>query len=363
MGKYDKDRYQKELAIRYCLARGFVPFMEVVVNNISDLSDSVEVITDIDVLGITSPADGALSRTIFDCKSNNKLSAINRAFWCAGLRDYTNCNDAFVILKNRAVYNHRISALNINVDLHDENSFIDLGKTFDPAFPKSNSYQSSVDRWNEVYEIYNQLRWSIPLFEISRNIAPLTKAPWSVFRRILAELRAARGEFDPSKNKHMALYLDVLCSVFVLWATIGRDLRRFYDPAMNKAAFEKSFKYYIWGGRDSYNIRQQIRDRAVEDAGASIEFPAWNDLLSLASILLGSPQSILGCAVMCRELSIRFACGADSDLDQSLISNFRNDNRLLQFIVGMADYGAKAAGLPRDMALKVQEAIAIKSSK
>ena len=51
MGKYDKDRYYKELAVRYCLARGAVPFLEVVVRNVSDLSDSVAVLTDIDVLG------------------------------------------------------------------------------------------------------------------------------------------------------------------------------------------------------------------------------------------------------------------------------------------------------------------------
>jgi hypothetical protein len=136
MGKYDKDHFQKELAVRFCLARGTVPFVEVVVQSTSDLSDSVEVLTDLDVVGIEAIGDGSLRRTIFDCKTaGNKMSSINRAFWAAGVKEYTRCNEAYVMLQRRAVHNHRISALAMNVDLHDEQSFKDLGKTLDEAFP------------------------------------------------------------------------------------------------------------------------------------------------------------------------------------------------------------------------------------
>jgi hypothetical protein len=75
MGKYDKDRFQKELSIRYCLARRLLPFLEVTVQSATDLSDTVEVITDLDVLGIEAIGDGTLRRTLFDCKNTNKMSA------------------------------------------------------------------------------------------------------------------------------------------------------------------------------------------------------------------------------------------------------------------------------------------------
>jgi len=140
MGKYDKDRYYKELAVRYCLARGSVPFLEVAVPSVADLSDSVEVLTDIDVLGVATYGDDGLRRTIFDCKTTNKMSSVNRAFWAAGLKGYAGCDDAFVILKTKAVHNHRISALSINVDLHTEDSFADLGRTIDPAFQGSSRW-------------------------------------------------------------------------------------------------------------------------------------------------------------------------------------------------------------------------------
>src|SRR5262249_40763376 len=108
MGKYDKDRFQKELAIRYCVARGLIPFLEVVAASTADLSDSVEVLTDLDVVGVEATVDGRLRRTVFDCKTTNKMSSINRAFWAAGIKYYTRCDDAYVILKGRAVHNHRI---------------------------------------------------------------------------------------------------------------------------------------------------------------------------------------------------------------------------------------------------------------
>jgi hypothetical protein len=163
MGKYDKDRFQKELAVRFCLARDIVPFVEVVVRSSSDLSDSVEVLTDLDVVGIEAAADGGLRRTIFYCKTSNKMSSINRAFWAAGVKDYTRCNEAYVILKGKAVHNHRISALAMNVDLHDEQSLKDLGKTLDEAFPTDDCYQAALSRWNRVHDCYVKNGWSEPL--------------------------------------------------------------------------------------------------------------------------------------------------------------------------------------------------------
>jgi hypothetical protein len=148
MGKYDKDRFLKELAIRYCLARGAVPFLEVVVRSIADLSDSVENLTDLDVLGVETIGDGGLRRTILDCKTTNKMSSINRAFWAAGVKQYTGCDEAYVILNGRAVHNHCISALAINVDLHDEQSFKNLGRTLDEAFPADDCYQAAIVRWS-----------------------------------------------------------------------------------------------------------------------------------------------------------------------------------------------------------------------
>jgi hypothetical protein len=358
MAKTDKDRLQKDLAIKFALARSMIPFLEVVVRSIADLSDSVEVLTDLDVLGVESAGDGGLRRAIFDCKTTNKMSAINRAFWAAGIRDYTRCDEAYVILKSGAVHNHRISALAIGVDLHDEKSFRDLGKTTDPAFPSDELYQSSVDRWNALNDCYSNNGWANVLFDLSRNVAPLSQTPWGTFRKMLAELRVARGQFDPAKDKHVAIFFDVLASTFVLWATLGRDIRRFYEPSMDKAGFEKVLRYYLWGGKESYNIRQQLREKGSPDSSpTSVELPQWPELVSFASIIVGAPRNILECAIVCREFAIRCATGPNAGFDKALSAKLKANSRTRQFSTALGDYLVGAGNLPKDMAKQVQKVL------
>jgi hypothetical protein len=357
MGKYDKDRFQKELAVRFCLARGTVPFVEVVVPSSSDLSDSVELLTDLDVVGIEATADGGLGRTIFDCKTGNKMSSINRAFWAAGVKEYTRCNEAYVILKGKPVHNHRISALAMNVDLHDEQSFKDLGKTLDEAFPDDDCYQAALSRWNTVYDSYTRNGWSEHLFDLARNAVPLTQTPWSTFRKILAELRNIRGQVDPSKDEHLAIFFDVLSSTFVLWAAMGRDIRRFYEPSMNKSAFQTVLRYYVWGGKESYNIRQQMRDRAAAENGSTVELPAWDALVAFAGLIVSAPQSILECAQACREVSIRFAFGPDSNFDKHLSHRLKVSTRIRQYSSALGDYLVTAGNLPKEIAKRAQDVL------
>ena len=337
MGKYDKDRFQKELCLRYCLARGLVPFLEVVVKSTADLSESVEVLTDLDVVGIGLTGGGGQYRILFDCKTLNKTSSINRAFWAAGVKEYTRCDEAYVLLKNKAVHNHRISALSINVDLHDEESFKDLGRTLNAAFPASENYQSDIDRWNELSDCYEKNTWSAPIFDLVRNVAPLSLTPWSAFRRLIAELRGVRGIFDPGKVHHVAIFFDALASAFVLWAAMARDVRRLYEPTMGKESFERNLRYYIWGGKDSYVIRQQMKDRSVTEATGTVELPSWNLLVGFAGLIIGSPQSVLDCAIVCRELALRIASTPNADFDRRLSDYVAIRPRVRQFTTGLPD--------------------------
>lgn len=357
MGKFDKDRYLKELAIRFCLAQGAIPFLEVTVTSSSELTESIELLTDIDVLGISAVGDGRVHRTIYDCKSTSKMSAINRALWASGLVSYTNSDDAFVILKNKAVSSHRLSALTIRVDLHDEVSFIDLGRTFDNAFPVSFFYQSSIDRWNKLEDQFQNNIWSRPLYETARNVTPLSRSSTSAFRRLMSDLRGARGYFDPKKDGHVAIYLDAMCAAFVLWTTMARDVRRFFEPTMMKPDFERLLNYYIWGGRESYNLRRQLREKMAFSTGESpsLELPGWTEFVNFAGTVLSSPKDVFDCAHICREHSLRMVNTPDLDLDKILSKMLGENKRLRQFILSMNDYMVAAGGLPRDLGRRVQE--------
>lgn len=355
MGKFDKDRFQKEQAVRYCLARGMFPFMEVLVPSAADLSDSVEVLTDIDVLGVEVVGDGEVRRTVFDCKTGSKLSAVNRAFWASGVLAYAECHQAFVILKNKPVHNHRMSALTIGVDLHDESSFQDLGKSLDPAFPNCPHYQGSIDRWNSVFELFEKNAWSEGLYKIGRNVVPLTRSPSATFRRFVAELTEVKGQFDPAKDAHLAIFFDCLASFLILLTSIARDIRRFYEPAMSKAEFERVLRYYMWGGKESYQIRQRMRDKVAPDAGQiAIEMPAWNELVGMAGLIVSAPQSIFACAHICRELAFRLAGVPDSNAEAKIKNAIAANSRIKQFSIALVAYLLPACGLPKDLGRNVQ---------
>lgn len=361
MGKYDKDRFLKELAVQFCLARGMLPFLEVLVPSSSELAEQPEVLTDLDVVGVKFIYDSGLRRILYDCKTG-KMSPINRAFWASGVAKYTNCDEAVVLLKLPAVYNHRISALKMGVDLHDENSFRDLGATYDPAFDHKVMYQSSIDRWNGLYDAYAKYPWSANLYSLIRNVAPLSITPWHAFRRFVGELRDLRGQFDPDKNEHTAIFMDTLSSIFLLWASIGRDVRRFYEPKMDKASFESVLRYYIWGGKESYELRRQMREKLERDApeAASFDLRAWDRLVAFAGLVMNAPQEIFSCAVICREFAIRQATGADTDLDTRLRGLLDSNKRARQFSLSMSEYLVSASGIPREMLMTI-EGILLKS--
>lgn len=354
MGKLDKDRYQKELAVRYCLAQNMVPCLEVLVPSISELSSNSEIITDIDALGLTMIADGDFHRLAFDCKSSVKLSPIGRAFWAAGLVQYTGCDGAFVILGKAAVYNHRISALSINIDLHDQKSFEDLGRSKQQDFNSPHYYQSSLENWDKVIAAYEKFKWSEPTFQICRNFAPISRTPEKIFRKLVVELKKAQGHFDPQKKEHMAIFLDVMAAAFILWTSMGRNLRRIYDPSMKREHFESALRFYIWGGKESYDIRQALRDRAAQLSSSSDlssevqEFPSWDKLINFSGLVIGAPQAAFECVNICRDLSIRCVVERGIKEEKSLSDALKESNRATQFILGMTSYLVSACQLPND---------------
>lgn len=350
MGKLDKDRHQKELAVRHCLAVGLVPFVEVLVHSTADLTETTEVLTDIDVLGIGVSGDGVLHRTAFDCKTTNKMSAINRALWARGLCDYLGMDGAFVILKRPAARNHRLSALALKVDLHDEESFIELSRSYDPTYPSVTSYQSDLENWDKLEAAYKKWFWSEPLYHLTQTVAPTATHYASVFRKIVAELRAVKGNFDPDKEEHIAIFFDTMCACFLMWSVMAREIRRFYDPAMDKAQFEQTLRFYMWDGRESYLLRQRLAEKNVRDQpGHAVDLPSWNSLVQMAGLIIASPTSVFECAAFCKELSVRAVAGRTGKLEDALKQRVQANNRVRQFTGALARYLVDASGMPTDM--------------
>lgn len=358
MGKFDKDRHLKQLAIRYCLSQGWVPNLEVIVESDKDLGDTIENLTDLDVVGLDLSADGDLNRLIFDCKSSSKMSAINRAFWAAGVKEYCRCSRAFVILGKESLFNHRISALRMGVDLHSEQSLRFLGESSYPGFDNDFEYQSSFDNWMALQSVYESNKWTNSLYVAVRNQAPISLIPNKTFRRIVAETRNIRGHLDPGKSAHVAVFYDVLAASFICWIQMVRDLRRVFSPKMDQVAFETALRYYIWGGKEAYDLRKALKNKGLSESSDDGLFPAWTKLVKTAGILVQAPTGNFEAINLCRNLGLRELSNPDPDKDLQISETLMRVKSLRQVISSLSDYLVQATEVPSEFSDKVRSDLA-----
>ena len=180
----------------------------------------------------------------------------------------------------------RSSSMGYNVDLHDEKSFEELARSKAQDFNTDSCYQSSIDRWDAVYEVFTKAKWSEEIFSLCRDVAPLSTKPEQSFRKILVAARKNRGSVDPEKEGHISIMFDMISYMFVLWSRMGRDFRRIYNPSMKRENFEDALRLYVWGGHESFTIRQALLENTLRsgvggDAAAELqEFPAWKRFIN-----------------------------------------------------------------------------------
>lgn len=140
-----KDRGQKKLAARFCAVQGIIPFAEVIVRSSANLEEAPADITDLDMLGIDIGRFGARQKIIFDCKTANRQSGINRALWAAGLRDYVKAHTAFVIQMKSVPNSHRIAAASFGVNIHSEDGFRRFASSLSQDFVRDVTYLDEMD--------------------------------------------------------------------------------------------------------------------------------------------------------------------------------------------------------------------------
>jgi hypothetical protein len=73
---------------------------------------------------------------------------------------------------------------------------------------------------------------------------------------------------------------------------LGRDIRRFYEPTIEKPVFEQILRYYLWGGKELYQIRQQMRERIGSGSSGAGELPPWDSLVSFTGLIVDAPQIV-----------------------------------------------------------------------
>lgn len=352
MAKTDKDIRQKELAIRFCVQHGMLPFLEVDVENRKELSETSTVITDVDVMGVVLNASGGVSRTIFDCKTLGKTSPINRAFWAAGLMRYIEADDAFVILRKRASNAHRLSAKHMGVHLFDEGQFTSYAEAFALDFDTDYCYSTDIQNWLNHRNLYESAGNFSKFGQYLNAGVPLESHPERGLKRLVAALQKGAGEFDPGKPRHVAIFMHALMAFAFFMAKITHDLKAVIDFDSSKEEYEKILRFYIWGGRESYMQRKHMADlfsKAVNgESSLAPELKEWGAFIELTRKLLDAPAEGFRCAQVAREFSLRTLAEPVAAKDKWLANFIAESSRTRQFLSTQSKYLVKSVGLPSD---------------
>src|SRR3569623_95402 len=347
-----KDTYQIIKAVRYCVALGFVPHMEVAVRFVADVSDSPCDLTDIDVLGIRPGAESASLRVLFDCKTLNKMSPINRAFWAKGLMAITNCSEAFVILSKPAIEAHRLAENSFGVRLFSEPLFDTFAVSASPDYLIPNSYLENVDSWAKLTEARKHYPALLELLTFLNSSALLQVSGTQGIRNLMSHIRHASGELDPTKDIHRSIFKLALAQFSVFVNDLVRDFHNIFDPQADRQQFERTLRYYIWGGKENYELRQKLNNAIKAARGVTepepFEFPAWDKFVEYFRGCLDSPLSVSATCLPIKDKAFRELTIPDVDIDRRLSSRLRANNRIRQFSLAAAFYFTDAAKLPRE---------------
>nr|WP_315594756.1 hypothetical protein [uncultured Cupriavidus sp.] len=355
-----KDSAQKQKAVRYCVAHGYVPYMECLVRFSGDTSDSISDITDVDVLGVQPAGEAPARRLIFDCKTLAKTSGVNRALWAAGLLHLVAADEAFVILVKAAPQGHRLAASKVGVHLFSEKLFDQYAQASSTNYVNQITYLDNLSAWDALWNMRIKFPRVAILVEYLTSEAAFEQNPAAGFRTLLSRLKQTEGEFDVSKPEHRMLYGIVVSQAITFLAGIVREFNTLFDPEMKLEAFQKSLRNYIWGGREGYELRKRLQAALHanrQEDGQEVQLPGWDSFVELIRSLLDAPLLAGSSALPIKDLAFREMATptllADARIKDELMSN----PRARQFALSANRYIGSLSRLLQDCSEHLKECL------
>jgi hypothetical protein len=336
-----KDSAQKQKAIRYCVAHGYVPYLEAVVRYSADTSETATDITDVDVLGLRPAAEVATRRVVFDCKTQVKISAVSRALWAAGLLRMIGADEAFVILAKAAPEGHRLAAAEIGVNLFSEKLFDEFSKTSSIDYLEGITYLDNLDAWGALMGLRDTSARIAPLVNFLVSEAPFETDPAAGFRTLLSRLKQAEGEFDSTKPPHLMLYGLLLSQALTYLSAMTRAFGSAFEAAMPLPKFENSLRNYVWGGKESYALRQRLHVALQAGRPADVlpfQLPGWERFVELQRSMLDAPFLVGSAALAVKDLAFKHLSLPRELADKRIRLELTRNARARQFALQVNRY-------------------------
>lgn len=361
MGVKDRDRFQKRMALEFCVQQGILPYMEVPVVEDVQFQKSPIFITDLDVLGLSLNWSGAVHRTLFDCKTS-KDSPINRAVWCAGLIEHSGLDDAYVILKRSALPTHKFTAEKKDIYLFDTDGFEQFMNFhgFDPLVTTSYLSDLSVMDSAQAFVASNPVLKSA--YEWAVHHSPLEKDPAKGIRTTISRLVDVAGELDPTKVGHRYLLAE-LAAAFCLHLQLAVfRLIRMVGSTTDRSYLEEVTKYFLWGGYNNFQAKQKMQQMILQLDDGEFGLPAWSSFIKLLGVLIPSVVSLRRVPVAARNLGFRSVSGKIEEYENYMHRLVHGDKKVAYAYMQILRYLQEASGLPKDfIRLANEDMIALSS--
>ncbi|GJE18081.1 hypothetical protein [Methylobacterium marchantiae] len=358
MARSDKDNGEKERALKFCITSGLIPFLEVDVRTGVDLSESPKLLTDIDVLGLLLREDGSVTRTIFDCKGTGG-PAFARALWLSGLMKYAGADEGIILMGKPAERAHRLAARKLNVRIFGSGLFDDYAAASNAEYKIARSYAGSLENWHRLFdESAKEFCIKGILKAIQQEVPLTTDAPKSL-RRLISRVLDHKGELNPKKQAHMAIFTEATLSVSILLSMMIGDIRNILDLSDEEREFTSILRYYVWGGQEGVSTLRRMyellstNDRKIEPETTLV---AWPQMIQLLRGMLEAPTQVRNSSIALRELSLRYLGDRDNASDVRAGRLFAKP-RARQFTKRIGVYATEIFKLPIEFSERMDKEI------
>ncbi len=347
------DRALKATALRYVVAKGYFPQLEVVVAPSvatgAGNRKKAPALTDIDVLGLIPDDFVAFRKILIDCKTLKAQSPISRAFWLRGLMDEMQAQRGLCVLRGERIEpDHRISAAKLEVILLTEEEFdvyIKATSTIPPVgapVPCS----SDLSLWEKFFAIPDVFP------NLERLIAFSTVGFWQLssaadaLRANITLLKGARGELDPARSEHMCVVLDACALMAISLSEIVHLIFASYLLPKTHAELSSALLMFLYGGKGNYETLNSLRKLlrpASESTGEGLAIPEWERFVQLVRETLESPYALGSVPLLLRECAWARLGSSPSSFAPDVV---RQNSHGAKFALLICEYVCEAAKLP-----------------
>lgn len=347
------DRALKADALKYVVAKGYFPQLEVIVSpSIATGSGNRRkspALTDVDVLGLIPDDFVAFRKILIDCKTLRSQSPISRAFWLRGLMDEMKAERGLCVLRGERIEpDHRISAARLGVILLTEEEFEVYIRTTGPAPLATAPVPCSSDL--KLWEIFLTLQERFPALE--KLIAFSTIDFWQftsaadALRANITLLRGLRGELDPARTEHLCLVLDSCALLAISLSEIVHLIFASYLLPRTHSELSSALLMVLYGGKGNYDTLNSLRKLlrpTQETSGEGLAIPEWERFVQLVRETLESPYALGSVPLLLRECAWATLGTCSLDFAASLA---RLDAHAAKFALLVCEYLCEAGKLP-----------------